>query len=433
VIALQLAAALHAIHRAGIVHRDLKPRNIMLVERPSQDDLVKVLDFGIAAIHEDEPGEDIELTGTRMVVGTPPYMSPEQTYMKADRERLELVLDGRSDLYSLGVILYEMLTGTRPFVGDAHELALAHRQEVPASLAGRVATDVPSGFCDLVIRLLAKAPDERPASAQQVLATLRALQSAGPARVSPGGRQQDVQDAATCIVDAVASHAQDAPTLTAPAVSLSTLATEAEEDIDYSSVRSSRTPMMVAALALCGVLAWVSWPSNSSPPAGEAPMPTPASSAEAAAGEVAAPAGASVRGVPESGAAHARSLSLMVTSVPPSAKVLLDGVVLGTTPLTTTLDAGAEQQHLLEIEREGYRLRQVPIAVAPHLAGKALVFNEVLEPAAETGASEAAEKPQHRAGKEATRPRKAKRRTSRPKKKKKRASKPATRDPWEDY
>ncbi|MDP6945855.1 MAG: PEGA domain-containing protein, partial [Myxococcota bacterium] len=328
-----------------------------------------------------ESDGDVELTGTRMVVGTPPYMSPEQTYMKSDRERLELDIDGRSDLYSLGVILYEMLTGHRPFRGDAHELALAHRHDQPESPAKIAAADVPSGFVDLVLRLLAKAPKERPPSAAQVLATIRSLGASSAVPVSPRGQQEDAQEAATCIVDAVKLQAQEAHTAIADGVSLSTMATEAEEDIDFSSARLPRTPILVMALALCGAVGWAAW-SYQTPervenepeviePGGDGavvPSGTPAGSTEVSAA------------VPATPAASARTVSIMVTSVPPDAEVLLDGVLLGKTPHTTTLAAERDGKHLLEIQRDGYEVRHVPIAVAPHLAGKALVFDVVLEP-----------------------------------------------------
>lgn len=173
-VGYQLTRALHAIHGAGIVHRDLKPQNIMLVERSSLDELVKVLDFGIAALKaQDEETADVELTGARMVLGTPPYMSPEQTYMRSDRERLGLEVDPRSDIYSLGVILYEMAAGRRPFSGDAHDIVVAHRLTRPMPLDRMVGVSVPAEFADLVMQCLAKDPKERPASAKDVVQALK--------------------------------------------------------------------------------------------------------------------------------------------------------------------------------------------------------------------------------------------------------------------
>jgi len=173
-VGYQLSRALHAIHGAGIVHRDLKPQNIMLVERSSLDELVKVLDFGIASLKtQDEEKADVELTGARMVLGTPPYMSPEQTYMRSDRERLGLEVDPRSDIYSLGVILYEMAAGRRPFSGDAHDIVVAHRLTRPMPLERMVGVNVPVEFAELVMRCLAKDPAERPQSAKDIAQTLK--------------------------------------------------------------------------------------------------------------------------------------------------------------------------------------------------------------------------------------------------------------------
>src|SRR5690606_13463891 len=94
-------------HALGIVHRDLKPDNILLTERGGQRDFVKILDFGIAQISSTDDTRSTRLTQQGMMVGTPPYMSPEQFSGQT--------VDARSDLYSLGVIAYEMLTGRLPF------------------------------------------------------------------------------------------------------------------------------------------------------------------------------------------------------------------------------------------------------------------------------------------------------------------------------
>jgi serine/threonine-protein kinase len=155
---LQIAAAVEAAHEAGIIHRDLKPGNIFLVQRPDSPYIVKVLDFGIAKIAADDEGNLMDtLTGTGVMIGTPRYMSPEQC------DSAELT--PASDVYSLGVILYEMLTGQTPFAGASPlALALKHSSESPRPPRELVAT-IPPALEAVVLHALEKAPDERPADA----------------------------------------------------------------------------------------------------------------------------------------------------------------------------------------------------------------------------------------------------------------------------
>ncbi|MGE5784680.1 MAG: protein kinase domain-containing protein, partial [Myxococcales bacterium] len=162
-IGRQIAGALAAAHRLGIIHRDLKPENIMLVKRSGADaDFVKVLDFGIAKITVE--GESQPLTQLGAVFGTPQYMSPEQAGGR--------VVDGRSDLYSFGILLYEMLTGKLPFDAvDALGYIVQQLNTKPKSLPA----EVPEPLRELVDALLKKAPDERPQSAEQVQSALERM------------------------------------------------------------------------------------------------------------------------------------------------------------------------------------------------------------------------------------------------------------------
>ena len=155
---LQISAAVEAAHQAGIIHRDLKPGNIFLVLRPDSPYIVKVLDFGIAKIAADEEGNLIDtLTGTGVMVGTPRYMSPEQCD--------GATLTPASDVYSLGVILYEMLTGQTPFSGVSPlALALAHSSESPRPPRELVANISPA-LEAVVLHALEKAPEARPSDA----------------------------------------------------------------------------------------------------------------------------------------------------------------------------------------------------------------------------------------------------------------------------
>src|SRR5215470_468990 len=152
----QVAAALEAAHAARVVHRDLKPTNIMLVRQPDGRDLVKVLDFGLAKVIN-----ETAVSSVSAVMGTPIYASPEQL-------RLGGRIDARSDIYSLGVVLYEALTGLPPFnATSVHEMIRLHLSAPPPPLR-KSRPDAPPALESLINRLLAKDPEERPQRARQI-------------------------------------------------------------------------------------------------------------------------------------------------------------------------------------------------------------------------------------------------------------------------
>jgi serine/threonine protein kinase len=166
---LQVSAAVAAAHDAGIIHRDLKPANIFVVQHPDIPAVVKVLDFGIAKLAAELLDDEDALTLTQVgaMIGTPRYMSPEQC------DGLDLT--PAADVYSLGCILYEMLTGTVPFSG-ATPLAIAVRQtsEIPRSPRDFVPS-IPPALEQVVMHTLEKRPEDRPANAaafrEELLAT----------------------------------------------------------------------------------------------------------------------------------------------------------------------------------------------------------------------------------------------------------------------
>lgn len=165
-IGLQIARALRGAQAHGVVHRDLKPENIMLLDRYGERDYVKVLDFGIArSLHR--TGADFR-TGTGAILGTPAYMSPEQCEGKP--------VDVRSDLYTLGLIIYELCAGALPFPATPSipAMLLAHVTQAPPDLATR-APDVPPVLSRFVMTLLAKDPAARPADADAVIAALEEM------------------------------------------------------------------------------------------------------------------------------------------------------------------------------------------------------------------------------------------------------------------
>ena len=158
-IGAQIAAGLAVAHRASVVHRDLKPSNVMI----TPDGVVKVLDFGVGLILDDVDGEP--LTSSGVTIGTARYMSPEQAKAEA--------VTPATDLYALGCVLYEMLTGASPFDGEtAYELMSQQVEQAPLPVSS-LRSEVPEALGQLVSRLLEKDPANRPADADEVAAALR--------------------------------------------------------------------------------------------------------------------------------------------------------------------------------------------------------------------------------------------------------------------
>jgi serine/threonine-protein kinase len=173
-IGLAVARALEAAHSRGVLHRDIKPANLLL----STDGSIKVTDFGLATLILAAKASD------NYVYGTPGYIAPEAVQ--------GLASDGRSDLFSLGVTLYQCATGSHPFRGEtAREMVLATVNETPPSLESVLAPDpLALAISRLVGRLMAKSPDQRPPSAAEVAAALEAIISTHQLRWNPGDLPQ---------------------------------------------------------------------------------------------------------------------------------------------------------------------------------------------------------------------------------------------------
>jgi serine/threonine-protein kinase len=204
-LAKQVAAALDAAHSLGMVHRDIKPENIVLVKTP-EGEKAKVLDFGIARIKEGGRGNNarsMDLTGSGFVMGTPLYISPEQAQGKRGDD-----LDGRSDLYSLGIVMYQMLTGDVPFKSDtAVEMLIAQIQKPPHPIRMvRPDLAIPDALASLVMRMLQKKREQRPPSAAALMAELTRIEMAMPVLVSriPPKPGEVVSDSARRNIPAVA-------------------------------------------------------------------------------------------------------------------------------------------------------------------------------------------------------------------------------------
>ena len=189
-----VADALVFAHEAGIVHRDIKPENILLIRQHAQ-----VTDFGVAKALSSSAAWDTALTARHIAVGTPAYMAPEQAAASP-------ATDHRADLYAFGVVAYECLVGRPPFSGDTpHDLMMAHLSDVPQPV-GRLRDGVPPALAALIMRCLAKRPEDRPASAHVLLQALDlfATPSLGtPAVSEPDTRKRMLAILVVLIVGAV--------------------------------------------------------------------------------------------------------------------------------------------------------------------------------------------------------------------------------------
>ena len=172
----QLCEVLQAAHEQGIIHRDLKPANLMIVDADSPREKIKVMDFGLAKDIDAATLRKITDTNVDFAVGTPGYISPEQVRGET--------MDHRGDLYSVGVLAYELLTSRLPFTGpSAMDMLLAHATELPPTFADLGLNDwVPPAVEEVVLRCLAKDPKDRPQTARALADDYeRALQGAAAA------------------------------------------------------------------------------------------------------------------------------------------------------------------------------------------------------------------------------------------------------------
>ena len=323
-ITYQLCRALAAAHGHEIVHRDLKPENIFLVDKGGFN-FVKVLDFGISKMKSAEAAQ-VHMTRTGQLVGTPLYMSPEQARGESD-------VDHRADIYAVGVLLYEMLTGTPPFLGKNYfQLLWKHgNEEVEAASSRAPEAQIPKSLDRLILRTLAKDPADRPPD----MATLEAeLQRALP-------------------------HLTPPPS----AISLMPSSGSLIQPAFPKSPRKRRLQIFFGALLTLAVLAIIAGNTNTnsttSPSSGEpaesALEPKPESSA--AADPIAPPDAAVLLPDPLPAAAA----GVRFASDPPGAAVYLNGQALGTTPFSSTVPVD-ESQLEVEFRRPGYNPSTVVFA-----------------------------------------------------------------------
>lgn len=167
-VLIQVLEALAAVHSCGVVHRDLKPENVFLARQSGGSEIVKVLDFGISRLTRGEDRGKLRLTKAGYVYGTPNYIAPEQAEGKAD-------IDHRSDLYSAGMILYEMVTGQLPFTGESYGKLLVDIITKPIPDPRNFFPDLPISIVSFLNLSLEKNPNERFQSAQEMLREMKSI------------------------------------------------------------------------------------------------------------------------------------------------------------------------------------------------------------------------------------------------------------------
>jgi eukaryotic-like serine/threonine-protein kinase len=272
-IGVALGRALGAAHRAGIVHRDLKPDNVMI----DTGGAIKILDFGLARTLQS--ASDVSsvsasldtVTQEGRIVGTPSYMSPEQ----ADG----VVVDARSDVFSLGVVLYELLTGVRPFGGATRmQTLVAVSRDRPLSIARR-RPGVPGSVSRLVERCLAKHPAERPADGDEVASGIEAAVVQGRGRAFRSG-------VALVFIGAVAALVWGVTAVRAPAAVVepaTSIVAPAAGIVANAVADEPASPVPVAAAVHAGVSAEAAAPEPTGAPASpRSATPRPRASARAA-------------------------------------------------------------------------------------------------------------------------------------------------------
>jgi serine/threonine-protein kinase len=239
-IAAQLCDALEAAHAQGIVHRDLKPSNIVILDDPPGRDLIKVLDFGLAKSLVQDSGSLV--TNTDALLGTPLYMAPEQI---DGRES-----DQRADLYSLGCMMYEMLTGRPPFVDTAVSAVLArHMSDTPAGLPAHV----PPKLTAVVMKLLEKKVEDRVQSAGEVRKVLDDVREAPGFAVQPE-IPHDVSDTIPDVSDAFAETAAATPTPLPRSSATARSSAPASVSATPAPVVAKRSPLALVLIVLVALV-----------------------------------------------------------------------------------------------------------------------------------------------------------------------------------
>lgn len=325
-IGQQVARALREAHELGVVHRDLKPGNVILLDLDDDTDHVKVLDFGLVkSFVEGHELEGRAITQQGMLMGSPPYMAPEQ----GEKNRA----DPRSDIYSLGTVLYEALTGQPPFRGGAPlEIILKHvHEKVPPLVTPKGLEPIPDTLEAVVLKCLAKSPMDRFQSMEEVLS---AMQDVVPAILTPAVETPSVEVAL--------------PPKKSPVVLVLGFALAMAVGVGVTALIMRRPPPPT--------------PMPAPPPVVEPATPTPKDDPVIVAPET------------------PTKVLFHIESVPAGATVTLEGKVLGLTPLDLERPAGQGGRTMLEVtlSKDGF----VPMTATAGGSGGRVDLLQKLQPVA---------------------------------------------------
>ena len=364
-IARQIARGLREAHKHGVVHRDLKPSNIMLVPGEDMGELIKVLDFGLVKVVADDSEE---LTQQGSFLGSPRFMSPEQiSHGKVDL---------RTDVYSLGVILYQMLCGKVPFEApNSVQILIAHLQQPPPPMRERnPEAEVPEALEAFVMRCLAKDPEARPASMDALIKGLSECAQAIGLSVSFGSTGLVTMDSGSSlhaptpmppvrVMAAVPATAMANALTTGAAVATSTEDSMGAAARPAESAPQGRKGLLVAGIGLVAVAGVAFALTRGGPP----PPAPPAAAPE----KTAAPAERS-------------SFNLMLESIPSGAEVLEDSKPIGTTPLQLSVDNESVrgQPRRLTVRHQGYELYSIVQGPSEQSVRLVATLTKAAEPAA---------------------------------------------------
>ncbi len=328
--ACQVLSGLGAAHAAGIVHRDLKPENVFLTPRGSRLDFVKILDFGVAKFHDALEASAVRMTRDGTILGTPGYMSPEQAVGST-------AVDARSDLYSVGVLLYEMLSGELPYPGQNYnEVIVAIAMSDPRALR-EIAPQVPVGLASIVARAMSRAPADRFQTAAEFKDALDPFGEVLDVEVTDGNGKPFGRISILSPIPTPPDFVRPAARPTPDRGILPTITATNPSMSPRRSRRSGWIALGVSAIVVASGL-WIARGTQRSANARTtAPLPTTTQQASENPAPLPVP----------------RLVSVDISSTVAGARVLLDGRPLGDAPVHTAV-AATNDIHIVRVEADGF-------------------------------------------------------------------------------